>query len=87
MHDDHFDLAAGERSRPKPLVQVLRADLLPPTAHSSERTHLVNNCINKIAAGLSAGLFASKVALGTALQLPFPNFLGALSLRGLRTML
>lgn len=87
LHDDHFDLATGERSRPIPLVEDLRADLLPPTAHSSERTHLVNNSINKITAGPSAGLFASKVSVGTALQLPFPNSLGALSLCGLRTTL
>lgn len=42
LHDGHFDLAAGKHSSPKPPVEDLRADLLPPAAHSWERAHLFN---------------------------------------------
>lgn len=83
LHDGHFDLAAGEHSSPKPPVKDLRADLLPPAAHSVERAHLVNSNRRTVTAALSAGLLPKKVAVGTAFQLTFPNTLGALSFCGL----
>lgn len=87
MHGGHFDLAAGERSSPKTLGAHLRADLLPPAAHSLERAHLVNSSIPTVSAGLRAGLFPKKVALGTAFQLTVPHTLAALSLCVFQTML